>query len=258
MSELERALVGLGAQLDLPEAPDVSAAVLRRISEAPARRRFPARRALVLALVVLAVAIGAVMAVPPARTAVLEFFGLKGATVRRVDTLPKVPTSPSAATLDLGSPVPLTRSGKPNVKIAGVVLPGALGRPDAAYVKEEAYGLKLTLVYEPGPGAPPSPYTGVGLLVTEFQGKVEPEFVEKLVDSGTRVEELTVAGAPALWLEGGPHFVLFRDARGGFAEDRGRFAGNTLLVQRDDVLVRIEGEIDRDRAVEIAESLGPP
>jgi hypothetical protein len=40
--------------------------------------------------------------------------------------------------------------------------------------------------------------------------------------------------------------------------DRGRFAGNTLLVQRGDLLVRIEGEIDRDRAVAVAESLGPP
>ena len=210
-----------------------------------------------LAFVVLAVAIGAVMAVPPARTAILELFGLKGATVQRVETLPKVPTSPSAATLDLGLPMPLTRSGKPNVKIADVVLPAALGRPDAAYVKEEAYGLRLTLVYEPGPGVPRSPYTGVGLLVTEFRGDLEPEFVEKLVDSGTRVERLTVDGLPALWLEGGPHVVLFRDADGGFAEDRGRLAGNTLLVERGDLLVRIEGEIDRDRAVGIAESLEP-
>ena len=38
-------------------------------------------------------------------------------------------------------------------------------------------------------------------------------------------------------------------------DDPGRLAGNTLLVERNDVLVRIEGEISRERAVEIAESL---
>jgi hypothetical protein len=50
--------------------------------------------------------------------------------------------------------------------------------------------------------------------------------------------------------------VLFKGAEGLVYEDRGRLAGNTLLVDRGDVLVRIEGEIDQERAVEIAESLG--
>ncbi len=40
-------------------------------------------------------------------------------------------------------------------------------------------------------------------------------------------------------------------------EEGVRLAGNTLLVERDDVLVRIEGEISRERALEIAESLEP-
>ena len=38
-------------------------------------------------------------------------------------------------------------------------------------------------------------------------------------------------------------------------EDMGRLAGNTLLVEHGTKLVRIEGEIDRERAIEIAESL---
>ena len=41
-------------------------------------------------------------------------------------------------------------------------------------------------------------------------------------------------------------------------EDRGRLAGNTLLLDRGDVLVRIEGRLDRERALEIAESLQEP
>lgn len=249
MTELERALVGLGAELDLPEAPDVTAAVLRRISEVPARRRVPGRRALVLAFVVLAVAIGAVMAVPPARTAILELFGLKGATVQRVDTLPAVPRSTVTA-LELGKPV----SG---ASLAGFVVPEALGAPDAVYRSSAVPGGKVSLVYEPGPTVPRSLYTGVGILVTEFRGDLDPEFVEKFAAGGTGVEQLTVGGSPALWLEGEPHVVVFRTAGGSRLEDIVRLAGNTLLVQRGDLLVRIEGEIDRDRAVEIAESLGP-
>ncbi|MGH7359270.1 MAG: hypothetical protein ACREJR_10700, partial [Candidatus Rokuibacteriota bacterium] len=67
---------------------------------------------------------------------------------------------------------------------------------------------------------------------------------------------MRVGPYPALWLEGGPHVVFFEND-GRVFDDRGRLAGNTLLVERNDVLVRIEGEIDRERALEIAESLEP-
>lgn len=103
---------------------------------------------------------------------------------------------------------------------------------------------------------PRSRHTGVGLLVTQFAGGLErEEFVQKLVAGGTQVEQVTVNGSPGLWLEGGPHFVLFRTPEGGFGEDEARLAGNTLLFEAGGVLVRIEGEIDRARALEIAESI---
>jgi hypothetical protein len=247
MTELERALVLLGEELAFPAAPDVSARVLERVAEPPPRRR---RRALVLAFAVLAVAIGAAMAVPQARTAILEFFRLRGATVERVETLPRVPVATERA-LDLGQPRP---DADPYVKLPGVVVPAALGPPDAAYVSDEAYGLRLTLVYEPSEGVPESPYTGVGILVSEFVGQDATRYVEKLADGGTKVERLQVGPYPALWLEGGPHVVFFENGERVF-DDRGRLAGNTLLVERNDVLVRIEGELNRARAIEIAESL---
>jgi hypothetical protein len=140
------------------------------------------------------------------------------------------------------------------VKIPGVVVPAALGPPDASYVSDEASGLRLALVYEPGPGVPQSPYTGVGILVSEWVGEGATRYVEKLAGAGTRVERLQVGPYPAIWLEGGPHVVFFEND-GRVYDDPGRLAGNTLLVERDDVLVRIEGEISRERAVEIAESL---
>jgi hypothetical protein len=249
VTELERALVSVGAELAFPEAPDVSAAVLRRVAEPPPRRGRN-RRALVLAFAVLAVAVGAAMAVPQARTAILEFFRLRGATVERVETLPRVPPASENA-LGLGRPLPGART---DVKIPEVLIPTELGGPDATYASEEPYGLQLTLVYEPGEGVPESPYTGVGILVSEFVGEGATRYVEKLADLATRVERLQVGPYPALWLEGGPHFVIF-EQEGRVFQDEGRLAGNTLLVERNDVLVRIEGEIDRERAIEIAESL---
>jgi hypothetical protein len=252
MTELERALVRLGDELSFPEAPDVSERVLARLAAEPPRARgLFRRRVLVVALAVLALALGAAMAVPQARTAILEFFRLRGATVERVETLPRVPP-PSEETLGLGRPLSPERL---DADLPEVLVPGVLGRPDAAYVSSESYGRQLTLVYAPGDGVPESPFTGVGILVSEFVGESDSGFIQKLVDAGATVERLQVGSYPALWIEGGPHVVFFRDDEGEVFEDEGRLAGNTLLVDRDDVLVRIEGEIDRARALEIARSL---
>ena len=263
MTELERALVRLGGEIAFPPTPDVLPAVGDRLEQAaPVRRCRPSRRALVVAFVALALGAGAAMAVPAARTAILEFFGLRGATVTRVDTLPPVETRPeapvtAAAELELGSPVPV-EDGVVRVTWPYLVVPGVLGPPDEAYYSSLLPDGKVSLVYEPGPGVPRSRYTGVGILVTEFRGDLAPGYVDKLVAGGTAIERLRIGRHRAIWLEGGPHFVAFRTPDGGFGEDVGRLAGNTLLVELGRLLVRIEGELERDRAVEIARSLPEP
>ncbi len=211
---------------------------------------------LVVALAALAVSVGAAMAVPQARTAILEFFNLRGATVQRVESLPQVPQidPATARALELGRPVPL-EDGRPLVKLDTVLVPAALGPPDSAHLSQSVPG-KLSLVYEPGPDVPRSEHTGVGILVTQFGGFLDrEEYVSKLAAGDTQVEELAVGGFPAIWLEGGPHFLFYRTADGTIREDSGRLAGNTLLVDRDGILIRIEGAISRERAIEIADSL---
>jgi hypothetical protein len=258
VTELERSLRRLGEQLAFPETPAVADAVLRRLEAEGAPRRRARRRPLVVALAVLALALAAAMAVPAARTAILELFRLRGATVERVDTLPPVAEldPATARALELGRPVPI-EGGRPAVEAGVVLVPAALGAPDAAYVSRAVPG-KLTLVYEPRPGIPRSGFTGVGVLVTQFAGDLDREtYLEKLADAGTLIEPVTVGGSPGLWLEGGPHFVFFTTPEGGHGEDWARLAGNTLLLQRGDVLVRIEGRIGRERALAIAESLEP-
>jgi hypothetical protein len=68
------------------------------------------------------------------------------------------------------------------------------------------------------------------------------------------LERLTVDGAPAYWIEGAHGFAYERDGAGAFEPQR--IAGNTLLVERPDgLLVRVEGDLDRARAVEVASSV---
>src|SRR6478735_4882296 len=94
MSELEQKLTALGAEIDWPETPSFSL----RVEAAPAGgSRW--RRPLVAAIALVVVAIGIAFAVPPARSAILDFFHLGGVTVERVSTLPETEERPLGAEL---------------------------------------------------------------------------------------------------------------------------------------------------------------
>ncbi|HEX5468617.1 MAG TPA: hypothetical protein VFW80_06195, partial [Gaiellaceae bacterium] len=95
MPDLDLALRDLGARLEWPPEPDLAPRVLAGIGRSPSRRPLGSRRVLAVALATLAVAIGAVFAVPQTRAAVLDFLHLRGVSIERVPELPttSVPTS---------------------------------------------------------------------------------------------------------------------------------------------------------------------
>jgi phosphomannomutase len=95
----ERELRALAAYVDFPAERDLAPAVRARLA---ARR--PRRRALVLVLAALLVALAVAFSVPPARSAILHFFHLRGASIELVDRLPEVR---GTAPLDLGAPISL-------------------------------------------------------------------------------------------------------------------------------------------------------
>jgi hypothetical protein len=64
-----------------------------------------------------------------------------------------------------------------------------------------------------------------------------------------------VAGQPGYWFSGEPHFFTYLDATGQFRDEQTRLAGNTLIWQRGDLTLRIEGQITRQEALAIAESM---
>ena len=82
MTELERALVALGRELDVPRSRICARAFT---SGSNGGRGY--RRALVPALALL-VALGIAFAVPQARSAILRFFHIGAVTIERVETLP--------------------------------------------------------------------------------------------------------------------------------------------------------------------------
>jgi hypothetical protein len=260
MTELERMLSRLGEELDWPATPDLTADVMGRLHE-PAggpRRRLagllpPAglRRSLALALAALLLLAGTVFAAAPGvRDAVLDFLGLQGATVERRETLP---TPPPQRPLDLGTRTSLAEAAA-QLAFAPLV-PAELGGPDGVYVRRGLPGGELSLTYGPGPGLPRTRSTRLGLLLTEFRGDLSPDYIGKIAGQSTSVRRLRVDGEAAIWLEGAPHFFFYRAPDGGFVETRLRLAQNVLLLEQGNVLVRLEGAFDRERAVAIARSL---
>lgn len=260
MSDLERMLTQLGRELDYPPTPDLTAAVasrLRRVEKPSPRRRprlFPPaglRRALVLALVGLLVLAGTVLAaVPGTRDAVLEFFGLQGATVERTATLP---TPPAQRSLDLGRRTTLERARE---RLAfEPLVPTLLGDPDFVYLGEAVQGGELSLAYRPGPDLPRARTTRLGLLVSEFRGDLLPEYTGKIAGQATRVERVRVDGHRAIWLEGAPHYFFYRAPGEPFREEGLRIAQNVLLLEHGRVLVRLEGAFSKERALDLARSL---
>jgi hypothetical protein len=250
MTELEQALVDLGRRVDFPPTPDLTATLRTRLATGPTRARWTLRRGLVLAFALLAVAVGAAFAVPPARTAILEWLGLQGATVERVVTLPEVE---GVGKPFLGERVSLQQARE---RVAfPVLVPEALGPPDEVYVEDRLPVDRVSLVYGPEGQLAPTPESGVGLLLIEFRGDLEPELIGKLAAEGTIVEEVTVNGSPGVWLEGAPHAFFYRDDRGEIREETLRLAANTLLLERGSLLVRIESELTKAETLRVAESL---
>lgn len=230
MAELETYLRDLGRRVEFPPTPDFTGHVRAQLR--PQRRDW--RRPAAIALAVLAVAIGAALAVPSARSAILEWLGLEGVTITRVESLPAVPAT---GNLDLGQELPLAQARRRATWL--VVLSDA---PDHVYLSSGIPGGKVTLLW----GSP----TKVRLLLTEFRGEA---YLEKIVTPATKVELVQVGSAPAAWIPD-PHVVLYRDRNGQTREDTARLAGHTLLWQRGDVTLRLEGRVSREEALRIARS----
>lgn len=227
MAELETALRQLGGEVAFPPTPDLASAIRGQLD----RPRFRQRRVAIALVAVVAVAIGAVFAVPQARTAILDWLGLRNVSVVRVEKLPAVPAH---GNLDLGQRVTLDDAKR---RAPWLLVPD--GTPDSVWVDKSLPGGKVSLLW----GTP----SNVRLLLTEFTGRT---YIEKVIDGDTQVERVKIGDA-GVWFQG-PHVVMFQDRDGRFRESHARLARNTLVWQLGDITLRLEGGLTKDEALRIA------
>jgi Domain of unknown function (DUF4367) len=268
--DLEGALADLAAAIEFPPTPDLAGAVATRLAEAqapvptPARarrrlaglgRRTGWRRLAVVGLAAVLLAAAVLVASPGTREAVARRLGLRGIDVQLGGPPPPTVTTTPGTRLDLGLGDRVTLEEARRRVDFPVLVPSGLGQPDAVFVDEAVpAGGRVDLVYRARPGLPASPFTDAGMLVTQFKGQPTPEFLKKVTRMGV-VEAVTVGGEPGYWFSGEPHFFTYIDAAGRFREEQTRLAGNTLIWQRGDLTLRLEGELPKEEAIRIAESM---
>ncbi len=265
-ADLERALADLGRHVAYPPTPGLVSRVRAGLAIAPARRPSawqrllarPGRLALAGLVVVVMVAATVLAASPATRTAVAERLGLRGVSVEQVPTLRQpVPSLsvPPGAGLDLGEPTTL-EAVRTRLPVLVPTLP-ELGPPDAVYLALAPAGSRVSLVYGARPSLPPSAETGLSLLLLETRvpvGGFDPIVLHKSAGPNTRLEDVVVNGGHGVWLEGAPHLLFLPDASGQFHEDQVRLAGNVLLWEQGGLLLRLEGGLNHDQALQIAAS----
>jgi hypothetical protein len=240
MTELERSLVSLGRDLEVPDTPDHVSVVRARIRP---RRKLPRRR-LVLALAVLALAaLGATLAIPDARSAFLRIFDIGGERIEIVDELPEIPLVHELERT-LGESVTLAEA----TRRSDFELRGLEQAPDGVYLGPRG---TVWFLY----GTPERPR--LLLAQTPLLDVDAPALRKKLVGSGTGVELVDVDGARGAFLSGGPHFLFLIDETGDTVEDSARLAEDVLLWDEGGVAYRLEGKFSREEALRLARALRP-
>jgi hypothetical protein len=260
---LEERLSELGRETAYPPTPDLASSVRRRIED---ERLVPGRGGLLGGL------FGRLRSLAPASLALVALLVLAGTAVAAgliigglriifVEQLPSVPPTVSArpgdapgANLGLGTASTIADAERATGFEVLVPRSPRLGEPDAVYFSPTVAEGMVSLVYGDRTGMPTSA-DGVAVLVTEFRADFDDQLVKKVAQSGSTVERVSVSGSPGFWISGGPHVFLYLEPDGDIWEERMRLVGDTLIWERDGLLLRLESGLSREQAIELAESI---
>ncbi|MDQ3937611.1 MAG: hypothetical protein M3253_02910 [Chloroflexota bacterium] len=235
--DIEQALAELGRQFMYPPTPDVAPGVRTALTSHARHARDPLpgikslRTAFLAALLALLVLAATVLAIG---------IGLRGLGIAFVDQLPD-----ATEKLQLGEGLMLSEA-QARVPYTIALPPAHLGEPEV-FVDSLGTVEQVILLYRRD--------RAVDLLLTQFVAHLEMDVATKLIGSGTGVEELTVDGGRAFWIDGEPHVLYYRDASGATLQDRVRLVGSVLVWQKGDLTLRLEGLNDKAEAVRIAEAV---
>jgi len=250
MPDLEEQLTALAGAIEWPPTPRL------RVFPLPTRwGGLGWGRQLALAAAAVLLIVATLLAYTPTREAIAGWVNLH-VIVHRVQELPTPSPRPSGSLgqrLGLGSPTTLDQA---QAKVTWQVrVPGSLGKPDEVYFNRPPSGGEVSLVYARRADIPVSGLTGVSVLVTEAQGAVNENFFQKFLGPDATVEQVSVRGHVGYWISGHPHEVAFTDANGDFYVDTLRLATNTLIFDDGGTVVRIEGDMTKAQALQIASSM---
>ena len=243
---LQIALADLAAAIDWPDTPRLSLSVAAavRSSGRESRAWRPARRGLLLGLAATLLLAGAAAAIGIA---------LGGLRIISGGPPPGSPL-PDALVVErgFGERTDLDTAAR---SLGGLLVPDlpALGEPDHVFF--DARTGAAAMAWGDRDGLPADPGTGLGIVISQFRADIGPSTFEKLINSGTRVEQAVVGVTTGYWIEGGEHFFYFRLADGEVLEATIRLVGTTLMWERDGLTLRIEGAPTLADAVRIAESM---
>lgn len=227
----------------------------RRWASAPGGTR-PVRRSLVIAVALLLVAATVAAAIGLGLPGIRLLFGpaptaTPGGTVR--------PSGPGAslepgARLGLGERVELADlASRADFPVRYPTDP-LVGPPDAAWIDPRKAG-QVALAWRTRADLPATTEPGVGMLLMQFNGRLDQGMITKMIDSGTNVERVAVGGNPGFWITGDQHFFFYEDANGNAVDDTRRWVGDTLLWTEGGLTYRLEASLGRATAIRIAESL---
>jgi hypothetical protein len=179
------------------------------------------------------------LAAPPVRAAVADWFGFGGVRVELGNDSGTATSAPPPPTV--GTRTPLEEAAR-QVAFTPAV-PAALGPPDGVEVSADRRLLSLTW----------SGGTDGTVRLDEFGGQLDYTFAK----NAPGVEFVAVAGDFALWFDE-PHDVVVLDADGTARRETARLAGHTLIWVYGGTTMRLEGDLTKQRALEIAASVPAP
>ncbi|MDO8616978.1 MAG: hypothetical protein Q7T33_14810 [Dehalococcoidia bacterium] len=235
---LEDDLSLLAAALVYPPAPSLTPAVLRRLAgpqpgQRPARPWAPALAAAALAFVLLA---SLLASISPTRDAVADLLD----RINIFETEEPISGLPAEIT---GTPVSIEQAesalGWP------LFLPAypAPSQPERVLLQDFGSVRAAALFFRHPDGTP--------FVLFEVTGLV----VKGLPRETATAEPVADLGREAYWIEG-EHEVQYQDEQGGpIPGSRRRTAQHTLVWDLDGLVFRLEGVLEREEAVRIAQSL---
>lgn len=240
--ELVRDLAALGRMVDQPSRDGaVAEAVMARVALLPTpqpRNPWEAalgaqRRWLAIGIAVLALAL---LATPPVRAAVADWFGF-GVVVVETDS----PTSESAP------PPPEAPAGQSVTEARAavdfpIVVPALLGTPDGVEVSPDRQRVSMSW----------SSWSSDVIRLDQFDATLDYGVLKQASD----VRFTDVDGADAVWFAT-PHDVVLLAPDGTQRTETARLVGATLLWLRGNTTLRLEGDLTFDQASEIASSSQP-